>query len=130
MRHLLDTSAAIALRDLDLRVRSAVAALESAPLLSILSVVELEGGVVSDPIGRDRRRTLVDSMLTLMEVLSFGVREAATYRNIVEQVGFSRPRIIDRMIAAQAIVADATLITLNPRDFRGIPGLNMEDWSA
>ena len=127
---MLDTSAAIALRDLDPRIRSAVAALESAPLLSILSVVELEGGVVTDPAGRDRRRVLVDSMLTLMEILSFGVREAAAYRHIVERLGFSRPRIIDRMIASQAIVADATLATLNARDFRDIPRLRVEDWSA
>ena len=130
MRCLLDTSSAIALRDLDPRIRSAVAALESAPLLSILSVVELEGGVITDPSGRDRRRVLVDSMLNLMEILSFGVREATAYRNIVERIGFSRSKIIDRMIASQAIVADATLVTLNARDFREIPGLKLEDWSA
>lgn len=68
-------------------------------------------------------------MYQQLEVLPFSTREAAVYRRIVEQLGFSRPRIIDRMIAAQAIVADAALATLNPRDFRDIPGLAIEDWS-
>lgn len=65
-----------------------------------------------------------------MQILSFTTREAASYRRIVEQLGFSRPRVVDRMIAANALVAQATLITLNPRDFRGIPGLTVEDWST
>ncbi|HAJ03147.1 MAG TPA: VapC toxin family PIN domain ribonuclease, partial [Brevundimonas sp.] len=34
----------------------------------------------------------------------------------------------DRMIAAQAIVAGATLATLNPADFRDIPGLSLLEW--
>lgn len=65
-----------------------------------------------------------------LDVLPFTGREAGIYRRIVEQLGFSRSRIIDRMIAAQAIVAGATLATLNPRDFRSIPGLTIEDWSS
>ena len=67
-------------------------------------------------------------MYEQLDVLSFTGREAGIYRRILEQLGFSRdPRIIDRMIAAQAIVAGATLATLNPRDFRNIPGLTIED---
>jgi tRNA(fMet)-specific endonuclease VapC len=34
------------------------------------------------------------------------------------------------MIAATAITHGLTLATLNRRDFRDIPGLTVEDWSA
>lgn len=69
-------------------------------------------------------------MYDTLGIVPFGVAEAAAYRRIIERCGYSRPRIIDRMIAATAIVADAAVATLNPRDFRDIPGLRIEDWSA
>jgi predicted nucleic acid-binding protein len=34
------------------------------------------------------------------------------------------------MIAATAIVAGATLITMNAQDFRGIDGLRLEAWPS
>jgi predicted nucleic acid-binding protein len=130
MLRLLDTSIAILLRDADPRINDRVAALDRLPALSILTVVELEGGVASSNLGRAQRRRAVDEMLAILPVLPFGTAEAAAYGRIVADVGFSRPKIIDRMIAAQAIMVGATLATLNPRDFRGIRGLRMEDWSA
>jgi predicted nucleic acid-binding protein len=41
-----------------------------------------------------------------------------------------RSRILDRMIAAQAISTGITLITMNGDDFRDIPGLNLEVWPS
>jgi len=99
-------------------------------LLSIVSVVELEGGVSVAEEGRDARRESLDKLYAALDILPFGEREAAGYRDIVAALGFSRRLVIDRMIAAQALVASAKLATLNPRDFRGIPGLTIEDWSA
>jgi tRNA(fMet)-specific endonuclease VapC len=48
-------------------------------------------------------------------------------RQIVEAVGYSR-RKLDRMIAAQALVHRATLVTLNAGDFRDVPGLDLLPW--
>lgn len=98
-------------------------------LLSVLSVVELEGGVPLAPEGAPTRRLLLDEFYATMEILDFGQSEAKEYSAIVGALGYSRPRIIDRLIAAQAIVAGATLATLNPRDFRDIPRLRVENWS-
>ena len=42
--------------------------------------------------------------------------------------GYSRRKLLDRMIAAQALVHRATLVTLNEDDFRDIPGLHLESW--
>lgn len=129
MRSIIDTNIAILLRDGQERISERIAALPEAPLLSIVSRVELEGGVYRDPAEAALLRDRVDIMLNFVEELSFGASQAIAYGRIVERCGFSRGLIIDRMIAAQAIVADATLLTLNACDFRGIPGLRFEDWS-
>lgn len=129
MLRLLDTSVAILLRDLDPRIAERVANLERLPILSVLTVVELEGGVAACELGREKRRRRVDTMLKLLPVLPFGASEATRYGGIVAELGFSRSKIIDRLIAAQALAVDATLATLNPRDFRNIAGLHLEDWS-
>lgn len=105
------------------------ARLQRRALVSILSVVELEGGVPLAAEGVQLRRIKLDEIYDAVVVLPFDWADAEAYRRIVETLGFSRPKIIDRMIAAQAIVAAANLATLNPRDFRDIPGLQIEDWS-
>lgn len=117
------------MREGDVRVIRRSAELPDPALLSILSVVELEGGVPLNAEGAALRRVKLDEIYGAMKIFPFEWDDAAAYRRIIEQAGFSRPRIIDRMIAAQAIVARAALATLNPRDFRGIPGLTVEDWS-
>jgi predicted nucleic acid-binding protein len=47
---------------------------------------------------------------------------------IVEVAGYSRRKILDRMIAAQALVHRATLVTQNPADFKDVPGLKLLTW--
>jgi predicted nucleic acid-binding protein len=128
---LIDTSVVIALGEQQRTVMARFATLQSLPVLSVLTLVELEGGLAlrSGEEALQRRRLLREIKETT-QILEFGEVEAVRYGEIVQTVGFSRPRIIDRMIAAQAIVAGASLATLNPRDFRDISGLSVEDWSA
>ena len=126
---LLDTSVAVALRENAPRVGDRLAQLDKLPSLSVISVVELEGGVAAADEGRAVRRQMLDRMYASLDILAFGEGEAEAYRDIVTTLGFSRRLVIDRMIAAQALVAGASLATLNPRDFRGIPDLTVEDWS-
>ena len=127
---LLDTSVAVELREGNSRVGERLETIDDALLLSIVSVVELEGGLATAPEGAYVRRRVLDDLYRTVDILEFGWPQASAYRGIVTALGFSRSKIIDRMIAAQAMVAGATLATLNPRDFRGIPGLTIEDWSA
>lgn len=100
------------------------------PLLSVLSLVELEGGLAGISTGREKRRELLNWVSNTLQIVGFDQQHARVYGQIIRTLGFSRPKIIDRMIAAQAIVAGATLVTLNPRDFRDIAGLTIENWSA
>ncbi len=129
MAILFDTSVAIGLREAQPHLLTRTVEVEQIPLLSIVSVVELEGGVPFAPEGIAARRAALDRILATLEILPFERAEAIAYRNIIEALGFSRRLTFDRMIAAQALVAGATLATLNPRDFKGIPGLTVEDWT-
>lgn len=128
MALLLDTSVAILLRDGDERIGTLLAEQPGSSLISIVSRVELEGGVYRDPAEATVRRLRLDRLLEAFEVLPFEDRCAEAYRQIVEARGFSRPRVLDRMIAATALAAGTMLATCNAADFRDVPGLEVLDW--
>lgn len=130
MRTLIDTNIAILLIESDRPVVERMATLPDAPLLSVVSTVELEAGIyeTGKEIATLRRR--LNGLLELVDELPFTRREVEAYGTIVATLGYSRRLIIDRMIAATALTQEAILVTANPRDFRNIPGLTIEDWSA
>ena len=97
--------------------------------MSIVTRVELEGGLDIEPDERERRRERLDLLVQMMPVLSFNTSEAVAFREIIEAVGFARNKTLDRMIAAQAMAAGLILVTANVRDFREIPNLQIENWS-
>jgi predicted nucleic acid-binding protein len=97
-------------------------------LLSVISRVELEEGVYRDPAQTGVRRPRLDAILAALPVLAFDDTAADVYRQIVESAGYSRRKILDRMIAAQALVHRATLVTRNAADFRDVPGLELMVW--
>jgi len=107
-----------------------VAAGEVPVFSSVISLGELAFGVEAcvDPAERAMRATYlrqVESRPTLgvskHTAAAFGVLAAA-----VKQAGRSpRPRYNDLWIAAQAIEHGYALLTLNPTDFAGLPGLRL-----
>jgi tRNA(fMet)-specific endonuclease VapC len=125
---LLDTNVAIRLRDGEPEIVARVDGLEGAVLLSIITRVELEGGVYREPDKSARRRARLDVILAALPVVDFDASAADAYRTIVTTAGYSRRKLLDRMIAAQAIVHQATLITQNAADFRDCAGLSMLEW--
>lgn len=100
----------------------------SQALLSIVSVVELEGGVPAAGEGSAIRREILDEIYDTLTILPFEIAEARAYRAIITATGFSRRLIVDRMIAATALANNLPLATLNTRDFRDVPGLKVEAW--
>lgn len=128
MACLLDTNIAIHLRDGDEAVLSRFATLEERPFLSAITRVELEGGVYANPAHQEKRRIAVDALLEMLPQLDFDFEMSATYGRILEQRGFNKRKVIDRMIAATALVHDLTLITINGKDFADVPGLKLEVW--
>ncbi|HEX8640897.1 MAG TPA: PIN domain-containing protein [Allosphingosinicella sp.] len=130
MGWLIDTNIAIRLRDGDGAISHRMRDLEVRPSLSIISHVELENGVCAQPAHAGARRAAVDLILANLTIHPFEADALAAYRSILAAVGYSRPRVADRMIAATAIAHDLTLLTMNGRDFRDIPGLRLEEWQA
>jgi len=128
MAYLLDTDVAIHLRDGDPAVTEKIAALDDAVLMSIVTRVELEGGVYREPTFASTRRARLDAILAAIPTLAFDDTAAVAYGAIVAHAGYSRRKLLDRMIAAQAVVHRATLVTMNADDFSGIPGLALLKW--
>ena len=125
MSFLLDTSILIPFRDGNTETIQLVETFGEHVFASVVSQVELEGGVFRDPAIRVIRENGLAQILRGIRVLDFTPIEARAYGQIIAQAGYSRRKLIDRMIAAQAIVADATLVTLNPDDFADIPNLKV-----
>ena len=125
---LLDTSVAVDLRDRKGAALDRIAALNEPLNLAVVSLVELEGGVYATPRFTDMRRARLDEMLASLDVIDFDLRCAARYRQIVAAAGYSRRKVVDRMIAATALAHGLTLATLDAADFRDVPGLRLELW--
>ncbi len=125
---MIDTNIAIQLRDGDQTIASRIAALDDAIVMSIVTRVELEGGVYRHPADAPIRRARLDAILAAVPVLAFDDSAAAAHSAIVAQAGYSRRKLLDRMIAAQAIVHRARLVTMNASDFSDIIGLELEAW--
>lgn len=126
---LLDTSVAICLLEGSRTITEGRRAERDSPLLSVVSRVELIPGLYNDGSFNRVRAERLSAFLEEVEELPFATPEAEAYQRIIAVLGFSRRLIVDRMIAATALANDLTLATLNPRDFRGIDGLTIEDWS-
>jgi len=127
---LIDTNIAIYVRDDEPSIMARLASLAAPPQLSVVTRVELEGGSAGISSVAKRRRARLDELLESLEVHDFDSTCAAVYRTVIECCGYSRSRVLDRMIAATAIVHDLSLITINGDDFRDIPGLKLEIWPA
>lgn len=123
---MLDTSVAIHLRDGDEEIGRRVRSLRDSLAVSIVTLVELEGGLRGPEA--ETRRVRLQTLLETVTVRPFSRRDAAIYGQIVAALDFSRRKVLDRMIAAQAINDNATLVTTNPSDFRDIPGLSLIEW--
>lgn len=128
MAFLLDTDVAIHLRDGNPEITDKVAALDDAVLMSIVTRVELEGGVYRESAHSQIRRARLDAILAAVPTLAFDDTAAETYGAIVASAGYSRRKLLDRMIAAQALVHRASLVTMNAGGYADIPNLPLVTW--
>lgn len=127
MALLLDTNIVIHLIDGEPASVDRLTSLPIRPCLSVVTLVEILGGI-SRGGAAPNLRARTDALMSAMTILDFGQEQAACYDRIVIQLGYARNKVLDRMIAAQAIVAGATLITRNMTDFRAIDGLVTQSW--
>ncbi|WP_174279502.1 PIN domain-containing protein [Sphingomonas bacterium] len=128
MAFLLDTNIAIAIGDQRPGIPARLAMLDDTMFLSIITVVELQGGITTDQPRAAERQAALSAMTDTLDVLPLTSPMADVYAAIIRRIGFSRSRILDRLIAATALVHDLTVITTNGPDFASIPGLKLEVW--
>lgn len=119
----LDTSALVAAADpaseiLD-RLEEMIEAGEQAHISSVVLYEWLRGPRTSADLSMQR------ALFPNETVSVFGPAEALQAATIYRHLRRARTREIDIAIAACAIVHDAALWTLNPQDFRDIPGLKL-----
>jgi tRNA(fMet)-specific endonuclease VapC len=67
-------------------------------------------------------------MLEAIPTIAVYDEAAEAYGAIVAHAGYSRRKLLDRMIAAQAIVHRAALVTMNAAAFADIPELALVKW--
>lgn len=128
MAFLLDTDVAIHLRDGDSAITAKVGALDDAVLMSIITRVELEGGVYREPDHAQVRRARLDAILAAIPTIAFDDAAADACGAIVARAGYSRRKLLDRMIAAQALIHRSTLVTINAGGYADVPRLSLLAW--
>jgi len=89
--------------------------------LSAIAYAEVTRGTVA---GKTPPQTLLSRAVESIPVLPFDDQAARHYASLP----LARHRF-DRLIAAHAQSLDLTLVTANVRDFQGIDGLKVEDWT-
>lgn len=97
--------------------------------ISAVTAAELRFGVARKP-GASQLQIAVEEFLVHVEILpwdSFAARQYATLRSSLEASGTPMGNL-DMMIAAQALAAEATLVT-HDRVFHRVKGLKLEDWT-
>lgn len=130
MSLIVDTDVAIHLRDGD-EPFVQWAAVNADPIaVSMVTVIELQPGLYAPPALMKNRTRGYRDLLAFVRVLDVDQAVVEAYGDILRTVGFSRNKLLDRLIAATAIVHDLTLVTINGPDFREIPGLKLEVWPA
>lgn len=125
---MIDTNIAIHARDGSELVYAKLLDHSGEVLFSALSLAEMQWGLYASVELLPLRRARLSQLLEAIPVIPFGRDAAEAYGAIVAQLGWSRSRQMDRLIAAHAMVVPATLVTANAADFAGIPGLGIENW--
>ena len=98
--------------------------------LSVITIMEIEYGLVRQPTKRPRVEAFLGALLAQARVLPFleeDARAAATCRASLDARG--RPiGAYDVLIAGTALARGMTVVTGNVREYRRISGLSVEDW--
>ena len=90
---------------------------------------ELEYGIAKSSSPKKRTKQL-EELCALVEVLTFGNKEAktsATIRAVLEKKG-TPIGPYDVMIAGTALSRQGVLVTNNRKEFRRVPKLQITDW--
>ena len=97
--------------------------------LSAITLAELRFGIEKGEF-RTQNKAALESLLELLQVDDFPAAAAQDFGEIKAHL-LSEGKAIgpyDLLIAAHARQIDAVLVTINEREFRGVPGLSLQNW--
>lgn len=128
---MLDSSVIIAAERGELRLDALLEDLaETSVCIAAITAIELLHGTyrATSPAVRMRRAAFVEAFLHDCPVRRFGLGEARLHAELWANLAAGGQMIgtHDLQIAATALAAGDTLITLNQRDFSRVPGLELE----
>jgi tRNA(fMet)-specific endonuclease VapC len=98
--------------------------------ISVVTLMEVESGLIRQPEKRPRVEAFIDLLLSQARVLPFleeDARAAAQCRGALDASG--KPiGAYDVLIAGTAVARGLTVVSGNVREYRRIAGLSVEDW--
>lgn len=98
-------------------------------LMSVVTYAELRHGVERFAgAHRAQADSALRRFIARVPVLPFDESAAESYGVLAAAIRDRRRDALDRLIAAHAVAAGATLVTNNEADFRSYPGLVVENW--
>lgn len=97
-------------------------------VMSVVSYAELCAGLETQSANRARDAQVLALLTQRIPVQPFDMTAAERYGELRAAVRDRRRDALDRMIAAHAASLDLSLVTNNEADFRGYPGLRLENW--
>jgi len=131
MRYLLDTNICIYLiKKKPLQVLEKLRTLAIVDVgISAVTLAELEFGVAKSSRPQQNNEAL-QTFVVPLEILPFDDRAACSYGEIRAYLEKKGQPIgsLDMLIAAHASSLSLTLVTNNLREFKKVPGLNVESW--
>ena len=98
--------------------------------LSSIVVSELSWGVAKS--GLQKNVEALDAFLAAFQVAAYDQAAAFVYGRLRADLERRGTLIgpLDMLIAAHALSLDLTLVTNNEREFKRVPGLRIENWTA
>lgn len=128
-RYLLDATVVFAAASGEM---ATLAKLSRLPIGDVAISAIVHGELLTAMAGGKSARLLENIALLAqnVDILAFDRRAAETFGELLRRIEPKRRRMLDRMVAAQAIAEGRTLVTLTPQDFADLPGLTVESWSV
>jgi len=97
-------------------------------VISAVTLAELEFGVARSGEARAHNQRLLDTLLEDLPVTPFDRHAARAYGPLRAASRERNKDALDKLIASHATSLGVVLVTNNEADFRGFPGLVVENW--
>jgi len=99
--------------------------------VSVITEAELRTGAAKSTSAAKTLR-LVENFLRPLGIVEFTSNDAASYAEVRAKLERGGTPIgpLDALIAAQAVARKLVLVSNNKREFRGVAGLRIENWTS